>query len=1116
MPAKTWVNFHNHTTYSMLDGHGTTERYAARAKELGMPALAITDHGNVHGWLDHYDHCLAVGIKPVLGIEAYQARKSRLDRDEEERAGPSKNEWDQRGPYHLGILAKNLTGYNNVIKLSSRAYTEGYYVKPRLDLELLSEHSEGIIVLSGCLGGAVQQALLRGDFDAALGHAATMQDIVGKDNYFIELQDHDIEEQRRVKEDTIRIANMIGAKIVATGDCHYVMQSDAKNHDVMLCAGTKATIFDENRFKFHEDGFFLHSYDEMAAKFDTEWLDNTVEIAEMIDVKLEFNELHFPKFPDVPKEKTPEEFLEEQVWAGIKERYGDPIPDEVRERTEYELGVVNRMGFTEYFLVVGDLVRWARDNKIRTGWGRGSAAGSILSYALRITNLDPIRFGLMFERFLIEGRLAPPDIDLDFDSRYRDKVIEYAKEKYGYDHVANICSFFSVGARQAVRDAARVLGHDYGLADTISKLMPPPVLGVSKSLEESIKMVPDLRKIYDSDPAAKEILDAALGLEGIYRQTGVHAAGVVITPKPLTEYLPVMQKGEGQPLLTQWDMHRTEEVGVLKVDFLALRNLDVIDMAVENIEKRYGVVIDTEDIPIDDTKIYEELSKGDTMGVFQMESPGMVEMTVAVRPEVFEDIMAIQSLYRPGPMGSGMDKMFVNRKHGRQAYSVPHPLLDDILRPSHGIMLYQEDVLNTTRAITGWGAGEADNLRKAIGKKQLDKIGSYREKFVSDAQVQGIDKGVSNKIYSDIEYFAGYGFNRAHAASYSMVSYVTAWFKSYYPAEYMAACLTSMVNKKDRLTQYLNQCRKMNINIIPPSVDVSYSEFTVTQDGDIVFGLSAIEGLGDKLINPLLSSRPEGGFKTLYGFMRDADKSILNKGAVEHLMRAGALDTLVWFEPEMSLARDAVLEMLEEEKAEIGLYVTDHPLSDVAAYMEPNITHTIADLATFNANQSVKLGGLLRKVTKRYTKLNKMMYVMEFEDLTGDISVVAFPKQAEKIPDDLLQEGRIGILTGRVSKEVDENGDSVFIKMVYGHFEPLQEASLDLSPPIILRTESRLSPKQIGRINDIIEGTHGTSHVFLEMSEGTHTVTFKFKKATAYEIKETLEHIVNLNEALNG
>lgn len=1115
MSKKNWVNLHNHTTFSMLDGHGSTERYAIRAKELGMSSLSITDHGNVHGWLDHYDHCKKFGIKPILGIEAYQARKLRTDRDEEERAGPSKNEWDQRGPYHLGIIAKNLTGYKNVIKLSSRAYTEGFYVKPRLDLELLSEHSEGIILLSGCLGGAVQQALLRNDFEAALTHAATMQDIVGKENYFIELQDHDIEEQRRVKEDTITIANYIGAKIVATGDCHYVRREDSYTHDVMLCAGTKALLSDEQRFRFHEDGFFLHSYEEMAQKFEPEWLENTCEIGDMCDVQLEFKELYFPTFPDVPKEKTPEEFLEEQVWKGIVERYGDPIPEEVVERTKYELGVVKRMGFTEYFLVVGDLVRWAKDNGVRTGWGRGSAAGSILSYALRITNLDPIKFGLIFERFLIEGRKTMPDIDLDFDDRYKDKVIEYAKQKYGYDHVANICSFFSVGARQAVRDAARVLSQDYALSDQISKLMPPPVLGVSKSLEESLVMVKELRELYDKDPNAKEILDAARGLEGIYRQTGIHAAGVVITPGPLTDYIPVMQKGEGQPLLTQWDMHRTEEVGVLKVDFLSLRNLGVIDMTIENIKERFGVDIDPDDIPIDDNQVYTDLAKGDTMGIFQMESPGMREMTVAVHPESFEDLMAIQSLYRPGPMGSGMDKMFVNRKHGRQAYSVAHPILEDILRPSHGIMLYQEDVLNATRAITGWGAGDADNLRKSIGKKEIEKIKTFRDKFVADAKANDIPESTSNKIYSDIEYFAGYGFNRAHAASYSMVSYVTAWFKTYYPSEYMAACLTSVANNKDRLTQYLNQCRKMTIKIIPPSVDRSYSDFTVTDDGDVVFGLAAIDGLGDKLIGPLLASRPEGGYKTLYGFMRGVDKAVLNKAAIEHLMRAGALDTLVWFEPEMQLAREEILNMLEEEKKEIGLYVTDHPLSGVWEYMAPDITHTVSDLSS-STSETVKLGGIITKVTKRLTRQNRPMFTVEFEDLTGDLYAVAFPNTAEKVDASDVVEGTIGILTGRVMRDQDESEENQVVKLAFGSFTKLRESAYDYAPPIMLKTETRLNPQQISKINDIIEGTNGTSHVYIEMREGDHTVTFKFKKATSYEIKHTLEQIITLNEVVNG
>lgn len=1114
--AKSWVNLHSHTTFSLLDGHGTTERYAKRAKELQMGALSITDHGNIHGWLDHYEHCREQGIKPILGLEAYQARKSRFDRDEEERSGPARNEWDQRGPYHLGVIAQNAVGYRNLIKLSSRAYMEGFFVKPRLDLDLLAQHSEGVILLSGCLGGAVQQALLRGDFDAALNHASAMQDIVGKDNYFIELQDHGIEEQRRVKEDTLKIAKMIGARVVATGDCHYVLKEDSHNHDVMLCAGTKAMVSDTDRFKFEGDGFYLHSYDEMLAKFEPEWLENTCHIADMVDVNLEFGEFHFPKFPDVPKEKTPDEFLEEQLWEGLKDRYGDPLPQEVIDRAEHELGVVKRMGFVEYFLVVGDLVRWAKNNGIRVGFGRGSAAGSILSYALKITNLDPIKFGLIFERFLVEGRKSMPDIDLDFDDRYRDRVIQYAKEKYGEDRVCQIVTFSTVGARAAVRDAARVLGYEYELADRISKLMPPPVLGVSKSIEESLVVVTELRDLYNSDKDAQIIIDAARGLEGVFRQTGIHSAGVVIAPGPLTDYVPVMRKGENTPLVSQWDMGRLEEVGMLKIDCLALRNLGVIDMTVKAVKENRGVDIDPDSLPLDDEDVFAELSRGDTMGVFQMESPGMQEMTAAVRPSSVDDLMAIVSLYRPGPMGSGMDKMYINRKHGRERVAYPHPILENVLDQSYGIMLYQEDVLNATRAVTGWGADQADDLRKVIGKKLMEKVGKYREQFVKDATKNGIDERISNKIYSDIEYFAGYGFNKAHAASYGMVSYVTAWLRTHYPAEYMAACLTSTANKKPRLAQYLNHCRKMDIEVLPPSVDISDAEFTVNEAGQVIFGLSAIDGLGDKIVEPLLQSRPEGGFGTFYGFLRDVDKAVLNKAAIEHLTRSGALDTLVWFDPESSLRREEVLEILEEEKREIGLYVTEHPLSDIWPYLQKDISHEVGDLMTYTASEPVKLGGIITNVQKKITKANKQMLIINFEDLTGDVTALVFPGVFDKIDISDIEEGNIGLMTGRVMREVDEDGDSVFVKIALNSFTKLSDSVINSGPPIILKTESRLTPKQIERLNDIIGSVNGTSSVYLQMCEGNHEVTFKFKKATSHSIRETLEQIVSLNEVVNG
>lgn len=1113
---------------------------------------------------------------------------------------------------------------------------------------------------------------------------------------------------------------------------------------------------------------------------------------------------------------------------------------------------------------------------------------STVAYLLGITDEEPTQAPVGME--IHQGRKSMPDIDIDIDDRHRDKVIEYAKQKYGYDRVSQIITFSTIGARSAIKDAARVLGFDYAKGDEISKLMPPAVLGLTKSIGESIALVPELQELYKKDADTKAIIDAARGLEGVFRSTGMHAAGVIIAPGPIMDYMPVMQKGKDQPIISQWDMHRTEEVGMLKIDFLGLRNLGVMDMALKMIEENHGEVIDPEEIDLEDQGVYAELARGDTMGVFQIEcvtgetlvsgrtiaslydlqevgnpkvrtksvyldegklhfndivkvvksghkkvyrlrtssgryinatgghrfmttngwqtldeinvgdsvlintkmktlfynscvdcqttitnkaercyscsarfhsnpskqesreaisvkalerykagslpwnygltrdsddvlketgdkisqalkgktwedvygateaqirraklsrkmsgrgnhmfgrptshtrggfredlghyvrssweadyarilnylgepyayepktfllvrrdgsemtytpdfylpnkdeyveikgfmrdldqekinlmaeqypdicltlvsstkfaefemayrdlvawecprmpkdmcwdsvveiveagtqetydimmrspgnnylangfmvhnSGGMQEMTVDVRPDSIEDLMAIQSLYRPGPMGSGMDKMFVNRKHGREAVSVPHPILKDILGPSYGIMLYQEDVLNATRAITGWGPADADDLRKVIGKKLMDKVSSYRDKFVTDAKKNDIPESISNKVFSDIEFFAGYGFNRAHAASYSILSYITAWLRHHYPAEYMAALLTSTANKKDKLTQYLNHCAKLDITIIPPSVDLSELEFTVDEHYNIVFGLMAIEGLGNALIEPLLESRPADGFKTMYGFFRDVDPKLLNKASMDHLSRSGALDTLVWFEPDETPDRDELMEILTEEKKEIGLYVTEHPLSGVWDYLAPSVTHSISDIQHYYGQEPVRLGGLLSKVEKRMTKANKLMYTLTFEDLTGDIQVMIFPQQAAKVDAKDLVEGNIGTLVGRVMREENRADDSLLVKMIYVGFDKLSEFQMAKTPPIMLKAKTRLTVQQLGRLSDIIEDTGGTSHVFLEMEEGDHLVTFKFKKATSYTIKPILEQIIHLSEATNG
>ena len=1122
IPVKSWVNLHQHTAYSMLDGLNQPTKLVEQAARIGLPALSITDHGNVHGWLDFYEACVAGGIKPILGIEGYQARKTRFDRDEEERAGGKAADelGKNSGPYHLTILARNLTGYRNLMKLSSRAFLEGFYVKPRMDHELIAQHSEGLIILSGCLNGEVQQALLRNDRQYALHAAARWQEIVGKENFYIEIQDHGLSEQRQVKQDVIEIAKKLGAPIVATGDCHYAVKEDAHAHDVMLCVSTGATLDQENRFKFFGPEFYLKSYQEMSERFPDEWLRNTLAVADSVELELSFGDLHFPDF-DLPPGETSDSFLERQVYSGLRVRYGEPLPQDVLDRTEYELRVVKQMGFQSYFLVVSDLVGWAREQGIRVGWGRGSAAGSILSYALHITNLDPLRFGLLFERFLVEGRKSMPDIDLDIDDRYRSRVIDYARSKYGSDRVANICNFYKEGARAAIRDAARVLGYDYALGDRTSKMVPPPILGISKSIDECLTPSSEMLKAYESDKEVRHIIDTAKGLEGLIRQTGVHAAGVLIAPGPLLDYVPLMQKGEGEPIITQWEMNASEKTGLLKVDFLALRNLGVIDMTVDNIGHEMTEAfaeahppvnamgktlktaeLDIDEIPLDDAYTYQQLCAGHSQGVFQLESAGMREKMIAMQPSSIEDIMALISLYRPGPLGSGMDRLYISRKHGRSAIEYAHPKLKDILESSYGIMLYQEDVLAVARHLAGMSAGDADDLRKAIGKKEMKTIGKFRQMFVKGCkETSNVDAGLANKIYSDIEYFGGYGFNRAHAASYAMVSYVTAYLKFNHPAEYMAALLTSVDSTK-KAAPYLNECRRMGITVKPPSINESVHDFRVVSPTEILFGLGSIDGMGASLVGSLLAAREQSVYTSVFDFMRRTDIAVLNKSALEHLLRAGAFDELVPDQPERLLTRAEKLQLLDLEKDELGLYISDHPLLGIWPQLEPIIDCTIVELDSRTVGEQVTVGGLISKVNKKTTKRGDKMMTLILEDLTGSVEILVFPRDYPK-NQNAFSEGDIVMIDGRLQKDGDD--EHPVSKLFFSGYKKPDIPEYSIGDPIVLRLNDRPTHGIIERINELIEDNPGDNPIYIEFPQGKHQVSLAFKKPSTMSIYDTLQ-----------
>jgi DNA polymerase III subunit alpha len=816
---ESFVHLHVHTEYSMLDGASRIDELFDKVARDGQPAVATTDHGNLFGLPEFHNAGRAAGVKPILGMEAYQSHGSRFDQ--------------QRTPggdryYHLTTLAMDDTGYHNLMALSTRAYLEGYWYKPRVDLELLSEHHEGLVVLSGCLGGEVNQHLLQGDTDAARRTMSDFKDILGPDRYFVELMDHGIEEQARTWPLLEKLAKELGLRTVITNDSHYTDQADAEAHDALLCIQTGSRITDTDRFKFSGPEYYVRTAAEMWDRFGTrapDALKATLDIAEMCDVEIEFGLDLLPRFP-CPEGLSEGEFLRQKVWEGASRRYGDPVPTAVRERIEYELGVIEQMGFPAYFLIVADLCDYARDAGIRVGPGRGSAGGSVVAFCTGITQVDPIRHGLIFERFLNPSRLQMPDIDMDFDDRRRSEMIRYSAERYGEDHVAQIITFGTIKAKSAIRDAARVLDYPFQVGDRLCKAMPPPVQGKEPPLEQAFAQSAELREAYESDPDAKRVLDTAKTLEGLKRQHGIHAAAVIIGAKPLTDTLPLLRTDRGE-ILTQYEMGACEALGLLKMDFLGLRNLTVISDAERHIQRNRGTAVDL-DAPeivagMDDPAVYEMLATGHTLGVFQLDSTGMQALVRKLKPTRFEDISALLALYRPGPLGMDMHITFANRKNGLEEVSYDHPDLEPILGDTYAVIVYQEQVMQIATDLCGFTMAEADALRKAVGKKKRDLMEAQKAKFVDGGVANGYDRGFVTDLWDMIEKFAEYGFNKSHTVAYGVISYQTAWLKTHYPVEYMAALLTSVKNHKDNKPLYLNECRRMGIPVLPPDVNAPRS-----------------------------------------------------------------------------------------------------------------------------------------------------------------------------------------------------------------------------------------------------------------------------------------------------
>jgi DNA polymerase-3 subunit alpha len=963
---RSFTHLHTHTEFSMLDGAARVADLVAAAQADGQPALGITDHGNMYGVLDFYKACREAGINPVIGTEAYMAGDSRHERPV--RRGRVDDtggdvEGGQKLYYHLTLLAETTQGYRNLMKLSSAAYLEGYYYKPRVDWELLERHHEGIVATTGCLGGVVLQALLAGQTDEATALAARLQDIFGRGSLFVELQDHGLADQQRTNPQLVELARAIGAPLLATNDSHYTHREDAVAHDALLCVQTGATIDDPKRFKFEGTEHYLKTAAEMRHLFAEvpEACDSTLLIAERADVTLELDKPSLPEFP-VPGritgasyEERALAYLRELTYEGAHRRYGDPVPDDVRQRLDYEIGVIGDMGFAAYFLVVWDLIRYARESHIRVGPGRGSAAGCCVAYCLNIVDLDPIRYDLIFERFLNPGRKQMPDIDMDFDERFRGDMIHYVAERYGADRVAQIVTFSTIKARAAVRDAARVLGLPYIVGDKIAKAMPPLVMGRDTPLaacldktagfEDGYAAASDLRAMYDDDDEAHKVIDVARGLEGLRRQDGIHAAAVVITKEPLTEYLPIQRKPDAggdpadAPIVTQYEMHGVEELGLLKMDFLGLRNLSVIERALDLIEKATGERPDIDAVALDDEPTLAMLRRADSVGVFQLEGTAMRQTLRSLAPTSFDDVAALVALYRPGPMAANMHRDYPELKNGRKALTYLHPDLEPILKDTYGLMLYQESVMRVAQKFAGYTLEEADNLRKACGKKDRDMIAKERQKFVAGCVTQGYGDGLGTQLFDIIEPFADYAFNKSHSYGYGLVAYQTAWLKAHHPVEYMAALLTSVKDNKDKTAVYLAECRAMGIEVLVPDVNRSAAEFTPRHAGaadhptlaspetaaldsasdrpGIVFGLAAVRNVGESLVDRIVAEREtHGPFGDVYDFCQRVDPVVLNKRTMESLVKAGAFDSLGHPRQGLCLSIDEIVDRTLERRRE--------------------------------------------------------------------------------------------------------------------------------------------------------------------------------------------------------
>ncbi|MDQ3646698.1 MAG: DNA polymerase III subunit alpha [Actinomycetota bacterium] len=1112
----SFVHLHAHTEYSMLDGASRVGELFAAAADYGMPACAITDHGVMFGALDFYKQGNKAGVKPILGTEGYLFAGHRGEKP------PQRENGDKT--FHLTLLAATDAGYSNLVKISSKAWLEGLHYHPRADWEILSAYADGVICLSGCLSAEIPRLIVAGDLAGARKKAGQYRELFG-DRFYLELQDHGIPVQAPLNDELVKIGTEMKIPWVATNDSHYTHKDDASAHEVLLCINTGSELSDPKRFKFDSDEFYLKRPDEMAARF-ARWpgaWETTLEVADRCNVTLSLGNLLLPRF-ETPGGKNLDEYLRDLVDEGIRVRY--PADEtEARARAQYELGVIEKMGYQGYFLVVQDFVNWAKDQGIRVGPGRGSAAGSVVSYALGITELDPIRYDLMFERFLNPERIAMPDIDIDFDERRRGDVIRYVSAKYGDDRVAQIVTFGTIKGKQAIKDAARVLGFPYADGDRLTKMYPSLIMGRDSGLQSALETSPDLRSAYAAGGAAKEIIDTALKIENIKRSAGIHAAGVVIGRDPLIEHVP-LKRGEHGEVVTQFDMNGVEELGLLKMDFLGLRNLTVIELARDYIKANKGLDVDVDHLDFSDPKVYEMLRRGDSDGVFQLESEGMRRLLVQLKPDRFEQIMALIALYRPGPMEQ--IPAYIERKNDPSKVTYLHPSLEEMTSETYGVLVYQEQIVLMLQKLAGYTPGQADLVRKAIGKKKRDIMAAEEPRFIEGCTKVGLGATDAKKLWSLIQPFADYSFNRAHSACYAYIAYQTGWLKAHHPVEYLAALLTSVKDNKDAKPKYLHTARQMGIPVLIPDVNSSDMDFTPVGDS-VRFGLSAVRHVGEGVVERIVDARTRGGpFESFYDFCRRVDYQCLNKKTIESLIKAGAFESLghtrrglleafenicaevcaqrkqeevgqfdLFSSPgeagEEPQRRETPISLEEHprelvrayEKDVLGLYVSDHPLMGVEGLLARMTDVAIAGLGERSPGESLAVGGIVSEITKKVTRNGSIMLLATLEDLAGArVEVVVFSKTYEQCAAQLRLDA-ILVVKGRVDR--DARDDS--IKMIAME---VHEPDLGADPPLVINLPvDSCTPKVVDQLKGVLVSHPGTTQVFLHLGAGRKTTVLR-------------------------